>query len=103
MARASFKPLLSASRVRSPPRSAGVCCWLAGFRFLAVAQEAYRLREDNEPDAISGPTRLVRAVALESGSDQPGGASARLTGDPFVRMVINQQVYQRGGLRRRPA
>jgi hypothetical protein len=32
-----------------------------------VAQQAYPLREDNEPYTISGPTGLIRAVALEIG------------------------------------
>jgi pyruvate,water dikinase len=36
-------------------------------RVLAVAQQAYPLREDNEPYTISGPTGLVRAAALEVG------------------------------------
>jgi pyruvate,water dikinase len=36
-------------------------------RALTIAQQAYPLREDNEPYTISGPTALVRYAALELG------------------------------------
>lgn len=79
------RPPARGSRVRSLARSAGVCCWISGFRVLAVAQQAYPLRQGNEPFcAVFSTTRFIKVEVYEDQFDRAFMALA----DPVRRAIV---------------
>src|SRR5262249_45422461 len=70
---------------------------------LAIAQQAYTLREDNEPYTISGPTAVVRYAALELGKRLAGRGQINRIDDVFFLQSPDARAALKDGQDRRVA